>query len=110
MLVQRFKFLRSGDGGWRIGEKMRKYHVYLFERILLCCKKEKRKRDDVDRKVDLILKGRIYISHLVGVSSVQGGRDGEEDGRGRGRFGLQVLWMGETGEEEFVLWFQVKGW
>lgn len=54
----------------------REYRVYLFERMILCCKEVKakqanmmssNKRHSAKRKPDLALKGRIYITNVESV-------------------------------------------
>ncbi|EGC43164.1 rho guanyl nucleotide exchange factor [Histoplasma capsulatum var. duboisii H88] len=75
------------------------YHIYLFERILLCCKdvnpnKQKTKLMSKDKpnaapkgKPRLQLKGRIYMANVTEVLSVQK----------PGSYKIQIFWKGDPG-------------
>ncbi|KAF6221523.1 hypothetical protein HO133_002379 [Letharia lupina] len=82
------------------------YKVYLFERILLCCKeinpnKPKNKmlagkQPLVDRKgkLKLQLKGRIFMQNVTDVVTLN-----------QGQYTLQIFWKGDPGVENFVIRF-----
>ncbi len=99
----------------------REYHVYLFEKILLCCKeiapaaqkksnknnsllKQKNGTSNVGGKkvkTTLQLKGRIFINNVTGafanskMSSILGAPSGQH--------ALQVWWRGDVDHESFAL-------
>ncbi|KAK4695829.1 cell division control protein 24, partial [Lecanoromycetidae sp. Uapishka_2] len=85
------------------------YKVYLFERILLCCKeinpnKPKNKmlsttKPLVDRKgkPKLQLKGRIFMQNVTDVVTL--------NRRDQQSFTLQIFWKGDPGVENFVIRF-----
>ncbi|CBQ71165.1 related to CDC24-GTP/GDP exchange factor for Cdc42p [Sporisorium reilianum SRZ2] len=100
----------------------REYHVYLFEKILLCCKelapaaqKKSSKNNSILKqkggpasaaggkkaKTTLQLKGRIFINNVTGVfanskmSSILGAPSGQH--------ALQVWWRGDVDHESFAL-------
>ncbi|KAI9814601.1 MAG: hypothetical protein M1827_003157 [Pycnora praestabilis] len=83
------------------------YKVYLFERILLCCKeinpnKQKNKimgtnKPAVDKKgrLKLQLKGRIFMQNVTETVSLQK----------PGSYTIQIFWKGDPGVENFVIRF-----
>ncbi|KAJ1602795.1 hypothetical protein NDA14_001027 [Ustilago hordei] len=99
----------------------REYHVYLFEKILLCCKeiaptqqKKGNKNNSLLKqkgvsaatagkkvKTTLQLKGRIFINNVTGafanskMSSILGAPSGQH--------ALQVWWRGDVDHESFAL-------
>ncbi|EST05946.1 CDC24 calponin [Kalmanozyma brasiliensis GHG001] len=95
----------------------REYHVYLFEKILLCCKemapaasKKSTKNNSLLKqktaagkkvKTTLQLKGRIFINNVTGafanskMSSILGAPSGQH--------ALQVWWRGDVDHESFAL-------
>ncbi|BGP11166.1 Rho guanine nucleotide exchange factor scd1 [Rhodotorula toruloides] len=84
----------------------REYHVYLFERIILCCKevtaqgkKDKKsnsllKRPPSQRINKLQLKGRIFVNNITGASQVHARS---------GQYLLEVRWRGDVAEEAFTI-------
>lgn len=90
-------------------EVEREYKVYLFERILLCCKeinpnKPKNKmlgpsKPLVDKKgkLKLQLKGRIFMQNVTDVLTLS-----RPD---RSSFTVQIFWKGDPGVENFVIRF-----
>ncbi|PGH10606.1 hypothetical protein AJ80_07457 [Polytolypa hystricis UAMH7299] len=86
----------KGDGG---KDTEREYHIYLFERILLCCKdinpnKQKSKLMGKEKpstvpkgKVRLQLKGRIYMANVTEILSLQR----------PGSYKIQIFWKGDPG-------------
>ena len=90
-------------------EVEREYKVYLFERILLCCKeinpnKPKNKmlgqsKPLVDKKgkLKLQLKGRIFMQNVTDVLTLT-----RTD---RSSFTVQIFWKGDPGVENFVIRF-----
>ncbi|PWY98848.1 hypothetical protein BCV70DRAFT_192816 [Testicularia cyperi] len=105
------------------GDTEREYHVYLFEKILLCCKeilpttqKKGNKNNSLLKqkngttsatasgkkpKTTLQLKGRIFINNVTGayanskMSSILGAPSGQH--------ALQVWWRGDQDHESFAL-------
>ncbi|GAA5827831.1 hypothetical protein JCM11251_007693 [Rhodosporidiobolus azoricus] len=87
-------------------ENEREYNVYLFERIILCCKevgavgkKDKKsnsilKRPPSQRINKLQLKGRIFVNNITGASQVQ---------HRSGQCLLEVRWRGDLNEEAFII-------
>ncbi|BFZ60638.1 Guanine nucleotide exchange factor for Cdc42p [Saitoella coloradoensis] len=84
------------------GEVEREYHVYLFERILLCCKevsatKKQAKNLSINKKTkkrgSLQLKGRIFINNMVDIVPHAS----------PGLYTLQVYWRGDVDQEYFSL-------
>lgn len=84
------------------GEVEREYRVYLFERILLCCKetkdlKKNSKSMSISKKpkkrASLQLKGRIFVNNITDV--VPASRNGV--------YSLQVWWKGDQDQEFFTL-------
>lgn len=85
----------------------REYHVYLFERILLCCKEvspsrsSRTSRNDVRNskklppggKPSLQLKGRIFINNVTNAIQPLGSTV----------HALQVFWRGDVEQESFTL-------
>ncbi|KAG9295693.1 hypothetical protein G9A89_001710 [Geosiphon pyriformis] len=80
----------------------REYHVYLFERILLCCKETAkgnqrstmlRNNNRRQKRASLQLKGRIYIHNITAV--VNNSRSG--------LWSIKVFWRGDTEMESFSL-------
>ncbi|KAA6410952.1 MAG: Rho guanyl nucleotide exchange [Lasallia pustulata] len=94
----------KGDG---VREVEREYKVYLFERILLCCKeinpnKQKNKmlgnnKSLIDKKGKprLQLKGRIFMQNVTDVMSISKA----------GSYSIQIFWRGDPGVENFVVKF-----
>ena len=90
-------------------EVEREYKVYLFERILLCCKeinpnKPKNKmlgqnKPPVDKKgkLKLQLKGRIFMQNVTDVLTLT-----RTD---KSSFTVQIFWKGDPGVENFVIRF-----
>lgn len=87
----------------------REYHIYLFERILLCCKdvnpnKQKSKLIGKDKpnptvkgKPRLQLKGRIYMANVTDV--VQLSKPGS--------YRIQIFWKGDPGVvDNFIIRYQ----
>ncbi|GAA5990443.1 hypothetical protein JCM10908_007375 [Rhodotorula pacifica] len=84
----------------------REYSVYLFERIILCCKevvaqgkKDKKsnsilKRPPSQRINKLQLKGRIFVNNVTAASPLQSRN---------GQYLLEVRWRGDVGEEAFTI-------
>ncbi|GAA5888278.1 hypothetical protein JCM6882_008566 [Rhodosporidiobolus microsporus] len=87
-------------------ENEREYNVYLFERIILCCKevgavgkKDKKsnsilKRPPSQRINKLQLKGRIFVNNITGASQVN---------HRSGQYLLEVRWRGDVNEEAFII-------
>ncbi|CAG8480089.1 2244_t:CDS:2 [Ambispora gerdemannii] len=79
----------------------REYHVYLFERILLCCKETAKqnprstiiKNNRRQKRASLQLKGRIFIHNITAV--VNNSRSG--------LWSIKVFWRGDTEMESFSL-------
>ncbi|EFW21447.1 hypothetical protein D8B26_001646 [Coccidioides posadasii str. Silveira] len=87
----------KGDAG---KDSEREYHIYLFQRILLCCKdinpnKQKSKLMGKDKpnpntqkgKARLQLKGRIYMANVTEILSLQR----------PGSYKIQIFWKGDPG-------------
>ncbi|GAA5872747.1 hypothetical protein JCM1840_004507 [Sporobolomyces johnsonii] len=84
----------------------REYNVYLFERIICCCKevgatgkKDKKsnsilKRPPSQRINKLQLKGRIFVNNITGASQIH---------HRTGQYLLEVRWRGDTNEEAFTI-------
>ncbi|GAA6060823.1 hypothetical protein JCM10212_000596 [Sporobolomyces blumeae] len=84
----------------------REYNVYLFERIICCCKevgtpgkKDKKsnsilKRPPSQRINKLQLKGRIFVNNITGASQIH---------HRSGQYLLEVRWRGDTNEEAFTI-------
>ncbi|GAA6053765.1 hypothetical protein JCM3770_005106 [Rhodotorula araucariae] len=84
----------------------REYNVYLFERIILCCKevgaqgkKDKKsnsilKRPPSQRINKLQLKGRIFVNNITGASQIH---------HRSGQYLLEVRWRGDVTEEAFTI-------
>ncbi|GAA5915579.1 uncharacterized protein JCM6883_004237 [Sporobolomyces salmoneus] len=84
----------------------REYQVYLFERIICCCKevgavgkKDKKsnsilKRPPSQRINKLQLKGRIFVNNITGASQIH---------HRSGQYLLEVRWRGDTNEEAFTI-------
>ncbi|KWU43851.1 hypothetical protein RHOSPDRAFT_4565, partial [Rhodotorula sp. JG-1b] len=91
----------------------REYSVYLFERIILCCKevvaqgkKDKKsnsilKRPSSQRINKLQLKGRIFVNNVTAASPLQS-RNGSLPNL-TGQYLLEVRWRGDIGEEAFTI-------
>ncbi|KAI9875840.1 MAG: hypothetical protein M1830_007911 [Pleopsidium flavum] len=77
------------------------YKVYLFERILLCCKEinpnkpKKRPTTEKKGKLRLQLKGRIFMQNVTEIISIQK----------PGSYTIQIFWKGDPGVENFVIRF-----
>jgi cell division control protein 24 len=105
------------------------YTIYLFERILLCCKeinpnkskdkimgtqkdkKDKNKKRGQDKNAKLQLKGRIFMTNVTEVVSfAKLGKLFEPFGLGRansyiGSYTVQIFWKGDPGVENFIIRF-----
>jgi len=111
----------------------REYNVYLFERIILCCKevgalgkKDKKsnsilKRPPSQRVNKLQLKGRIFVNNITGASQIhhRSGASPLSSSRGSlpsssrleltprlppaGQYLLEVRWRGDVAEEAFTI-------
>ncbi|KAH8149360.1 uncharacterized protein LAJ45_06439 [Morchella importuna] len=87
------------------GDVEREYYIYLFERILLCCKEvgtgKKQKQAMMARpkpgkkKSMLQLKGRIFMQNVTDVISLSRG--------GTWSYTLQIFWKGDPGVENFII-------
>ncbi|KAL2368895.1 hypothetical protein RJ035_000795 [Blastomyces gilchristii] len=90
-------------------KKLPGYHIYLFERILLCCKdanlnKQKTKLMSKDKpnaapkgKPRLQLKGRIYMANVTEILSLHK----------PGSYKIQIFWKGDPGVvDNFVIRYQ----
>ncbi|PKY02566.1 RhoGEF GTPase [Aspergillus campestris IBT 28561] len=97
----------KGDNG---KDSEREYHIYLFERILLCCKdinpnKQKAKltiskdkpAGPIKGKPRLQLKGRIYMANVTDILCSQK----------PGQYRIQIFWKGDPGVvDNFVIRYQ----
>ncbi|KAE8377763.1 Pleckstrin homology domain-containing protein [Aspergillus bertholletiae] len=97
----------KGDNG---KDSEREYHIYLFERILLCCKdinpnKQKTKlivskdkpATTVKGKPRLQLKGRIYMANVTDIACYQK----------PGSYRIQIFWKGDPGVvDNFIIRYQ----
>ncbi|TPX72704.1 hypothetical protein SpCBS45565_g00012 [Spizellomyces sp. 'palustris'] len=92
------------------GESERDYDLFLFERILLCCKdttkKRKSKKNAKEDSTTYALKGNIYIERIDSVTN--------EANPAQQKFQLKVFWRDGMDMESFVLrcrnMEQVKLW
>ncbi|KAI9792853.1 MAG: hypothetical protein M1833_001012 [Piccolia ochrophora] len=94
----------KGDGR---NDVEREYKIYLFDRILLCCKesnpnKQKNKVMSMNKpaldkkgKPRLQLKGRIFMQNVTDLVSLQK----------PGSYTIQIYWRGDPGVENFVIRF-----
>ncbi|KAF7902305.1 hypothetical protein EAF00_002208 [Botryotinia globosa] len=94
----------------------KEYTIYLFERILLCCKevnpnkskdklmgnqkdkkdrKDKNKIKEKDKNAKLQLKGRIFMTNVTDVVS----------SAKPGSYTVQIYWKGDPGVENFIIRF-----
>lgn len=101
------------------GDTEREYHVYLFEKILLCCKevpptaqKKGNKNNSLLKqkagaanskklKSMLQLKGRIFINNVTGAFA--NSKMSSILGMSNGQHALQVWWRGDVDHESFAL-------
>ncbi|KAE8144213.1 hypothetical protein BDV25DRAFT_167401 [Aspergillus avenaceus] len=97
----------KGDNG---KDSEREYHIYLFERILLCCKdinpnKQKTKlivgkdrpATTAKGKARLQLKGRIYMANVTDIVCIQK----------PGSYRIQIFWKGDPGVvDNFIIRYQ----
>ncbi|KDN53627.1 hypothetical protein K437DRAFT_3872 [Tilletiaria anomala UBC 951] len=104
------------------GDTDREYHVYLFEKILLCCKEVqpnvnkknsksnsllKQKSGQMQQpggkksKTTLLLKGRIFINNVTGAFA--NNKMTSATGLSSGQHSLQVWWRGDYDQESFSL-------
>jgi cell division control protein 24 len=97
----------KGDNG---KDSEREYHIYLFERILLCCKDinpnkqksrlvvgSKDKPNAGKSKARLQLKGRIYMANVTDIVWLQK----------PGSYRIQIFWKGDPGVvDNFVIRYQ----
>ncbi|KAL4776438.1 hypothetical protein BDW60DRAFT_176294 [Aspergillus nidulans var. acristatus] len=88
----------------------REYHIYLFERILLCCKDinpnkqksrlvggSKDKPNTSKGKPRLVLKGRIYMANVTDIVWLQK----------PGSYRIQIFWKGDPGVvDNFIIRYQ----
>ncbi|KAF3902644.1 Kalirin [Dactylellina cionopaga] len=77
------------------GDIEREYHIYLFERILLCCKElgANKKAKGAPKKPKLQLKGRIFMQNVTDIISLAK----------NGSYTLQIFWKGDPGVENFII-------
>ncbi|CCX30511.1 hypothetical protein FPQ18DRAFT_364854 [Pyronema domesticum] len=90
------------------GDVEREYYIYLFERILLCCKemgvgKKQNKTMSMGKsakpppggkkRTSLQLKGRIFMQNVTDVVSIAR----------NGSYTLQIFWKGDPGVENFMI-------
>ncbi|KAK6332746.1 hypothetical protein TWF696_002768 [Orbilia brochopaga] len=81
------------------GDIEREYHIYLFERILLCCKEigaNKKPKPGMAanrKKGKLQLKGRIFMQNVTDIISLAK----------NGSYTLQIFWKGDPGVENFII-------
>ncbi|KAI5777525.1 hypothetical protein EDC01DRAFT_623953 [Geopyxis carbonaria] len=87
------------------GEVEREYYIYLFEKILLCCKEinpikarnrtmgKNAKVVVPKRRTNLQLKGRIFMQNVTDVISLAR----------NGSYTLQIFWKGDPGVENFMI-------
>ncbi|KAI5788848.1 hypothetical protein DFH27DRAFT_486550 [Peziza echinospora] len=93
----------KGDGK---GDLEREYHIYLFQKILLCCKevsmsKKQNKTMSMGKKnlpagkkrTNLQLKGRIFMQNVTDIICIAK----------NGIYTLQIFWRGDPGVEDFVI-------
>ncbi|RPB23330.1 hypothetical protein L211DRAFT_786992 [Terfezia boudieri ATCC MYA-4762] len=94
----------KGDGR---GDLEREYHIYLFQKILLCCKEigpskkqsktmsmgKKAAAVNTKKKTNLQLKGRIFMQNVTDIVWVAK----------NGNYTLQIFWKGDPGVEDFVI-------
>jgi cell division control protein 24 len=94
----------------------KEYTIYLFEKILLCCKeanpnkskdklmgtqkdkkdkKDKNKNKVPDKNAKLHLKGRIFMTNVTEVLSLAK----------QGSYTVQIFWKGDPGVENFIIKF-----
>ncbi|KAK0107953.1 hypothetical protein ONS96_003737 [Cadophora gregata f. sp. sojae] len=94
----------------------KEYTIYLFERILLCCKevnpnkskdklmgaqkdkkdkKDKNKNKEPNKNAKLQLKGRIFMTNVTEVMSLAK----------QGSYTVQIFWKGDPGVENFIIRF-----
>lgn len=94
----------------------KEYTIYLFERILLCCKevnpnkskdklmgaqkdkkdkKDKNKTKEPNKNAKLQLKGRIFMTNVTEVLSLAK----------QGSYTVQIFWKGDPGVENFIIRF-----
>jgi len=104
------------------------YTIYLFERILLCCKelnpnkskdklmgtqkekKDKTKNKEPNKNAKLALKGRIFMTNVTDVvSQAKSGTYYASSSRDRliriGSYAIQIFWKGDPGVENFIIRF-----
>lgn len=94
----------------------KEYTIYLFERILLCCKevnpnkskdklmgtqkdkkdkKDKNRNKEPNKNAKLQLKGRIFMTNVTEVLSLAK----------QGSYTVQIFWKGDPGVENFIIRF-----
>jgi len=94
----------------------KEYTIYLFERILLCCKevnpnkskdklmgaqkdkkdkKDKNRNKEPNKNAKLQLKGRIFMTNVTEVMSLAK----------QGSYTVQIFWKGDPGVENFIIRF-----
>ncbi|RIB18608.1 hypothetical protein C2G38_2036762 [Gigaspora rosea] len=87
----------------------REYHVYLFEKILLCCKETNPKKQQSKsqllknnnrklKRTSLQLKGRIFIHNITAAVENRGSDNGRS-----GVLSLRIYWRGDSEMESFSL-------
>ncbi|CAG8460819.1 17373_t:CDS:10 [Acaulospora morrowiae] len=91
----------------------REYHVYLFEKILLCCKetnpkksqgKQQKNNGRKQKRASLQLKGRIFIRNITAVMNNDQEKQLPNPNSSRhGSLSLKVYWKGDTELESFLL-------
>ncbi|TVY58285.1 Rho guanine nucleotide exchange factor scd1 [Lachnellula suecica] len=94
------------------GPFYQQYTIYLFERILLCCKemnpnkskdklmgtqkdKKDKKNKEPNKNAKLQLKGRIFMTNVTDVVSQAKS----------GSYAIQIFWKGDPGVENFIIRF-----
>ncbi|KAF8473362.1 hypothetical protein BDZ91DRAFT_770554 [Kalaharituber pfeilii] len=93
----------KGDGR---GDLEREYHIYLFQKILLCCKevgpsKKQSKTMSMGKKAapvnkkktSLQLKGRIFMQNVTDIVWMAK----------NGNYTLQIFWRGDPAVEDFII-------
>ncbi|KAL2070103.1 hypothetical protein VTL71DRAFT_14783 [Oculimacula yallundae] len=93
----------------------KEYTIYLFERILLCCKdlnpnkskdklmgaqkdkkdKKDKNKKEINKNAKLQLKGRIFMTNVTEVMSLAK----------QGSYTVQIFWKGDPGVENFIIRF-----
>ncbi|RVD82929.1 uncharacterized protein DFL_007339 [Arthrobotrys flagrans] len=101
LLYGQFTVIKGDGKGDGKGDIEREYQIYLFERILLCCKEigtnKKSKAAAAGNKRGpkprLQLKGRIFMQNVTDIVSLAK----------NGSYTLQIFWKGDPGVENFII-------